>query len=543
MTSAEIKPTEPVSKLRVNRVGSAGAADSVAKWLVHTRSCLYPPFRRGICRVPSLTLWAAGSFGANATPERSGQTKKGCPLPHRRGLASKMAGCAATGSFEIGSTNKLSLFLLIFILLAGLNYYVFRNKDDGWLYRYVGYGTLYCPAESQGISGFDLHPGGELQIKLTRQIGSCVWQSSVDGIEEDHFYESPDPIIKLIPGSHTYHVRQKDAQFSFSVSFLMTPSKIYSDANYKCADNYEFLGSSLPLVNFPRHSIYDFAYKKSIYPQEDVAEAQGMLKNEMGLKELDSTEDKIIKIACFLQRQLSHLPGIPGDEMKSMSPLKQYHHVLAGDSGLWCSNFAMIFTFFATCADIPTRLVALKGNMDGFKLSGHIFTESYVPEQQRWALVDITSNTIMLKTKSGEFMNALGLLHAVLAGNTDGISAVQFGDDGAKRITDFRVMLPDWKEYLNQGTSIVFYFPYLYHHSWHSKISHYILKPDLAYSLSPSNNKHYLKLLLFYSAITWGFFCFSYLILFLKGLLVSRRERSLMDEAESPQGNAKIPPS
>ncbi len=54
---------EPVSKLRVNRVGSAGAAGGAAKWLVHTINCLCPPFRRGECRASAPTPWAAGYFG------------------------------------------------------------------------------------------------------------------------------------------------------------------------------------------------------------------------------------------------------------------------------------------------------------------------------------------------------------------------------------------------------------------------------------------------------------------------------------------------
>ncbi|MBN1865223.1 MAG: hypothetical protein JW808_10015, partial [Victivallales bacterium] len=75
---------EPVSKLRVNRVGSA------------------------FCRAFAPTLWSAGSFGANATPLRSGQTRQVCPLPRRRGLASKKASRAATGSFEIGSAMTIT---------------------------------------------------------------------------------------------------------------------------------------------------------------------------------------------------------------------------------------------------------------------------------------------------------------------------------------------------------------------------------------------------------------------------------------------------
>ncbi|MBN1863359.1 MAG: hypothetical protein JW808_00510 [Victivallales bacterium] len=57
-------------------------------------------------------FYAPEPFGANAAPERSGQTKQVCQLPHRRGLASKMASraCprathrqAAMDSVETGS--------------------------------------------------------------------------------------------------------------------------------------------------------------------------------------------------------------------------------------------------------------------------------------------------------------------------------------------------------------------------------------------------------------------------------------------------------
>ncbi len=98
----KLRMKEPVSKLCVNLVGSA-------------------------CCASSPTLWAAGFFGANATLSRSGQTRQVCPLPHRRGLASKLAGRTATGGFEIGSKvikwrfdlHSSLLFLLAALVLLG----------------------------------------------------------------------------------------------------------------------------------------------------------------------------------------------------------------------------------------------------------------------------------------------------------------------------------------------------------------------------------------------------------------------------------------
>ncbi|MBN1865437.1 MAG: hypothetical protein JW808_11095 [Victivallales bacterium] len=54
---------ESISRPRVNRIGSAVAADDAAKWLVHTRSCLCRSFRRGVCCASAPTPRAAtGSF-------------------------------------------------------------------------------------------------------------------------------------------------------------------------------------------------------------------------------------------------------------------------------------------------------------------------------------------------------------------------------------------------------------------------------------------------------------------------------------------------
>ncbi|MBN1865513.1 MAG: hypothetical protein JW808_11490, partial [Victivallales bacterium] len=72
---------EPVSKLRVNRVGSAGAADGAAKWLVHTRSCLCLPFRRGTCRTSVPTLWAASYVLRECHAGSIGTDHTGMPAP------------------------------------------------------------------------------------------------------------------------------------------------------------------------------------------------------------------------------------------------------------------------------------------------------------------------------------------------------------------------------------------------------------------------------------------------------------------------------
>ncbi|MBN1865581.1 MAG: DUF1736 domain-containing protein [Victivallales bacterium] len=84
------KSREPVSKLSVNRVGSAGAADGAAKWLLHAINCL---------------------------------------CPHRRGLASKITGRTATGSFEIASRTFRKAAQAI--LPPACLFLAFASKESG----------------------------------------------------------------------------------------------------------------------------------------------------------------------------------------------------------------------------------------------------------------------------------------------------------------------------------------------------------------------------------------------------------------------------
>ncbi len=98
-TEDNMKIYEPVSKLRVNRFGSAGAADGATKWLAHTINCLCPPFRIGACRASAPTPWAAGRACLRA-----------CLSDYARSQATHSQ--AATESFKIGSYTCFLIFLL-----------------------------------------------------------------------------------------------------------------------------------------------------------------------------------------------------------------------------------------------------------------------------------------------------------------------------------------------------------------------------------------------------------------------------------------------
>lgn len=419
---------------------------------------------------------------------------------------------------------QLFLFITVLIILAAGNFYVFKHRDDGFLYHYVNYNSLYVPKELPAIVGFDFLPGRKLGIRMSsRDSRVMIWRCSVDNQVAGPAQKSVNPVIILLPGTHVYRLVTDGKELDFQLNIEFVGSDKYAAAGYLYPDNCHIINSTIPIVDFHRYPIDYLTYKKSIYPAADVKEGMKILRNEIKIDENDSTEKKILKIALFMHKKFRGLPGIPNDKMKTLTPLEQYKFINAGKSGLWCSNYAMIYTFFATCANIPSRLVALKSKFEGVQLTGHIFAESFIREQGRWARVDVISNIFLVKNRDGNVLNTIDILHMVIS-NTPG-RCITFGAEN--NIVIQKTYSDDFeleKTSFNRNVNCVYYFPYLYHHALFSKVSHYMLKPDLAYSLSASNTGHYIKLSLFYGTIL----IFLFFVYFLSRILLEGMKKGVV---------------
>ena len=419
----------------------------------------------------------------------------------------------------------LSILLIVLIFLGVANLYVFKHRDNGFLYHYVNYNSLYVPNDVPAITGFDFTKKHHIMLIIKPVEGrDTSWTILVDKGKSPYVVKGRYPSIRLLNGKHLYQISSDKEKISFSMEIGFTGSKKYAASGYVFSDNCQIINSTIPIVNFKRFPVNYLCYDKSIYPAKDIAEGEKILEDEIGIKKSDSTEAKIFKISSFILKKFKDKPGIPDDKMQSMTPLEQYYFVNAGKSGIWCSNYAMIYTFFAICADIPTRLVALKGKLDDVQLTGHIFSESFISEQSRWAKVDVISNIFLIKNRDGKVLNTADILHMVVS-NTPGRCIMFKADDNDKIVQEpYSGTFALEKESFNRNVNCVYYFPYLYHHALFSKISHYMLKPDLAYSLSASNIGHYIKLSLFYGTLLVGLL---FICLLFKMLL--KRVRKMVD--------------
>lgn len=382
-----------------------------------------------------------------------------------------------------------------------VNIRIFVNKENGYLYRHSDYARLYVPAETPAINGFKVTGRGKLEIKISPTQGG-EWQIITDDINKYKF-AGENPVLQLQEGVHEYKLISCDKPFSLSCKINFFSSEAYQEAGYTSSDSYHMIHSSIPVVCFRRYPVTYFAYNNSHYSAEEIDEGKEILREQASVSVEDSTEGKIIKIGSFLINKFGPVKTKRGNILKFLTPLQQYKCIVEGKSEFCCTNTAMIYTFFAVCADIPTRLVGLSGMIGNVKLSGHIFAESFVNEKKQWIFTDINSRCFFIKNRHGDFLNTRDIFNLVRAGSLQDSRVTTMRDGKILELPCSEIASLSY--YFSPNAVCVYYLPYKNNYSLPAKIMRYIVTPDLAYSLDNSNLKHYLKFLFFYGWIILAF--------------------------------------
>lgn len=404
---------------------------------------------------------------------------------------------------------KKSIFILSIILVFSgiVNIWIFMNKQNGYLYSHTDYARLYLPAETPAISGFKVTGRGKLEIRIS-PVQADGWQIAIDDGKKYEF-TGKAPILQLQEGVHEYKLISYDKLFSFSCKIDFFSSEAYQQIGYASPDSCHIISSSIPVACFRRYPVSYFAYNESHYSSEEINEGKKILKDQAGICTEDSTEEKIFKIGTFLINKLESGKTNLEDEIKVLSPLQQYKRIAEGRSGFWCTNVAVIYTFFAVCADIPTRLVALSGMVNDVKLSGHIFTESFFNEKKQWVFIDVNSQCLFIKNNHGYLLNTLDIFDLTRTGMDHELRAKIVQKDKVVDVP-YSEIISSISYYFSPSAVCVYYLPYKDNYSLPAKIKRYIITPDLAYSLDNSNLKHYLKFSFFY-----GWIILAFILLFL----------------------------
>ncbi len=242
------------------------------------------------------------------------------------------------------------------------------------------------------------------------------------------------------------------------------------------------------------------------YNQASLNEARRLLQ-PLGL-DTASSLSKIIGIGHHLYTKFNAQAGYPKGALHYAAPLDCYK-ILSADTAqkVWCGTYAVMFSFFCWSQNIVCR------NIEIFKPGDHhMLNECWVPEINRWVMVDVTNNIVRAE-KSGQPLNTQDFVKAI--GQPGSIALLSAGTMERKSLSAFE-QSGGVNAYYNAA------YPFYYYHLTQpsevykpvEKLKRYFL-PYYWYeifSLEPKNN-----------AFFWAKLFFAALWLILAGAMLTKK--------------------
>ena len=323
------------------------------------------------------------------------------------------------------------VFLVIFLIAVGITVYGFINKEWETFYTPESYATIYYPSDYPVISDFDQISQTRIQIHISAKTTVNTWQLDADGMEPQTAH-GMNPEFNINPEEFTqinYTLRAIEpadvAPVPFSIKFYS--KEFYKEKGLDRKDVY-IVNTDLPYGKFKQYPLAFWGDDYSYLAEEQLAETENILA-EMGLKEEEPTLVKMEKITVYLRGKLINSGGVPKNDSRWYDPLTLYRQMVSGDCKGWCTQHAQLFTFFANRAGIPTRHVFTCRNVKKmFGFNGHSWTESWIPEQQRWAFTDLSHGHVYLTNPDGEVLNTVQLYFLAQTKTFAGIQARLYSD-------------------------------------------------------------------------------------------------------------------
>ena len=230
--------------------------------------------------------------------------------------------------------------------------------------------------------------------------------------------------ILTITNIAIYFFRDRFAYFPYT-----SYSSLYGTCNKPCRDNW-------------KQFIDD-------YPTNDLPEAKKVTDSILQPAP-NQTIEKVLKLAGFLQEKFKSRIGKPTDSLNIASPLDQYKMLCENESAeLWCGNFANMFAFFCWAEGIPCRIIEIMNSGDH-----HVVNECYIPEINKWVMVDITSNQLLTQTIDNRLMNVLDFKTSL----SDSTPLVMVRAKGKTVWTDTNISKPTYlNKYYKKDNPLYYY--------------------------------------------------------------------------------------
>ena len=351
------------------------------------------------------------------------------------------------------SSKLLNRFnILLFILLVGINGWIYLHRDDGYAYTScLNQNQLYGMSENPHITGFNLRGNDSLEIMIAPCKAQNNWVSVHESSKENK--QNYQPIIKLQNGKHRYILHH--GSDSIILGFDFVSSETYNKSGRTRGSVIELCYSSIPTSNAHFKSINEWQQSSPYTTELEIMEAKKLLKDSLHIKQTDKDIDKIEKISSYILKYTNAARGIPSDSMDLISPTKQFELVKSQKDKVWCGNFVDLFSFYTHCAGITTRLVCLEGSIGDVSKAGHSFNEAYIKELKQWVFVDLTSNSILAQSSNHQYLNSIELYHLYKLAPQE-VTITRFLNDSIKK-ENFNSVKDFYDDYFQSNNQFVFY--------------------------------------------------------------------------------------
>jgi len=305
--------------------------------------------------------------------------------------------------------------LILFIVLLIANIWHFLVRENEASFYPTSYATLYYPSDIPTIREWKKIATGQLQVKIgwTKKIDR--WQILTDGTNAQTS-DGNDPIFNVVDDEgkyHTYTLVPLPEGIGSEIELTMRffSRKFYAERGLQHSDVY-IISTPFPCGKFKQYPVNYWADDYNYVGKDDLAKADRIIQDEIGIRSDEPTFSKMEKLTRYLRIKLKDAGGVPKDDFRWMNPWLIYQEMINGTGKGWCTQHGQIWVFFANRAGIQTRLfIGARTQDNEFVYSGHTWAESFIPEQNRWAFVDLSQSQIYITDKKGQALNTVELFH------------------------------------------------------------------------------------------------------------------------------------
>lgn len=339
--------------------------------------------------------------------------------------------------------QSLAWLIPLFLLLLGANLWLFFRREWEESHYPASYATLYHPLDMPTLRGWTIEGDGLLRLDLVWNRAPAQWELTVDGkpaglIAGDNLrlqlvgpkYDGSSA-APLTDFKHTYVLRPLPVGSGPDLEFTITSIDhgYYKTRGMHFPNDILLVKTDVPIGRFKRHAIADWVDDYRYIGAAALAEADRLVRDEIGILDTDDTLTRMAKIVRFMRTQLANAGGVPKDAFRWLDPYSIFKEMRDGTGKGWCTQNAQIFAFFANRAGLPTRFIfGATTQHNSVIYNGHSWTETWVQEQNRWAYCDALISIVAVLDRRGRVLNSADVFHLCEHATFEGVQARIFKD-------------------------------------------------------------------------------------------------------------------